>query len=180
MAGPDFAVALADLDKALSSIEAVVDPDRKRAEIADLEQQVAAPDLWDNPDRAQRVTSRLSALQTEVDRVGLQAQLDDLGALVQLGQEEEIKPASPRQQTCSPRCRRRSKSLRYARCYPVSTTSARRLSQSALKPAASTLPTSPPCCYGCTSDGPNAIASQPRYMTPPTRRKRASSPPHSR
>ena len=40
----DFAVALADLDKALSSIEAVVDPDRKRAEIADLEQQVAAPD----------------------------------------------------------------------------------------------------------------------------------------
>ena len=69
VAGPDFAVALADLDKALSSIEAVVDPDRKRAEIADLEQQVAAPDLWDNPDRAQRVTSRLSALQTEVDRV---------------------------------------------------------------------------------------------------------------
>ena len=89
MAGPDFAVALADLDKALSSIEAVVDPDRKRAEIADLEQLVAAPDLWDNPDRAQRVTSRLSALQTEVDRVaGLRAQLDDLGVLVQLGQEE--------------------------------------------------------------------------------------------
>ena len=62
MAGPDFAVALADLDKALSSIEAVVDPDRKRAEIAQLEQQVAAPDLWDSPDNAQRVTTRLSAL----------------------------------------------------------------------------------------------------------------------
>ena len=49
VAGPDFAVALADLDRALSSIEAVVDPDRKRAEIADLEQQVTAPDLWDKP-----------------------------------------------------------------------------------------------------------------------------------
>ena len=117
MAGPDFSAALADLDKALSSIEAVVDLDRMRAEIADLERQVAAPDLWDNPDNAQRVTSRLSALQTEVDRViGLRAQLDDLGVLVQLGQEEEIKPASASQQTCSPRCRRRSKSLRYARC----------------------------------------------------------------
>ncbi|HEY6812888.1 MAG TPA: peptide chain release factor 2, partial [Propionibacteriaceae bacterium] len=57
MAGPDFAVALADLDRALSSIEAVVDPDRKRAEIAELEQQVAAPDLWGKPDNAQRVTS---------------------------------------------------------------------------------------------------------------------------
>ena len=36
MAGPDFAVALANLDKALSSIEAVIDPDRKRVEIAEL------------------------------------------------------------------------------------------------------------------------------------------------
>ena len=89
VAGPDFAVALADLDKSLGSIEAVVDPDRKRAEIAGLEQQVAALDLWDNPDNAQRVTSRLSVLQTEVDRVaGLRAQLGDIGALVELGQEE--------------------------------------------------------------------------------------------
>ena len=89
MAGPDFAVALADLDRSLSSIEAVVDPDRKRAEIAELEQQVAAPDLWDNQDNAQRVTSRLSTLQAEVDRlVGLRAQLEDIGALVELGQEE--------------------------------------------------------------------------------------------
>jgi peptide chain release factor 2 len=89
VAGPDFAVALADLDRSLSSIEVVVDPDRKRAEIAELEQQVAAPDLWDNQDNAQRVTSRLSALQAEVDRVvGLRAQLEDIGALVELGQEE--------------------------------------------------------------------------------------------
>jgi peptide chain release factor 2 len=73
----------------LSSIEAVVDPDRKRTEIAELEQQVAAPDLWDNQDNAQRVTSRLSTLQAEVDRlVGLRAQLEDIGALVELGQEE--------------------------------------------------------------------------------------------
>ena len=89
MAGPDFAVALAELDKALSSIEAVIDPDRKRVEIAELEQQVAAPNLWDKPDHAQRVTSRLSVLQAEVDKVvGLRSQLDDLAVLVELGQEE--------------------------------------------------------------------------------------------
>jgi peptide chain release factor 2 len=89
VAGPDFAVALTDLDKALSSIEAVVDPTRKRAEIAALEQQVSVPNLWDDPDNAQRVTSRLSALQAEVDRVvGLRSQLDDLGVLVELGHEE--------------------------------------------------------------------------------------------
>jgi peptide chain release factor 2 len=81
---------LAELDQALSSIEAVIDPERKRVEIAELETQVAAPDLWNDPDRAQRVTSRLSSLQSEVDRVvGLRSRLDDLGLLVEMGQEEE-------------------------------------------------------------------------------------------
>ena len=90
MAGPDFSVVLAELDQALSSIEAVVDPERKRVEIAELETQVAAPDLWNDPDRAQRVTSRLSSLQSEVDRVvGLRSRLEDLRLLVEMGQEEE-------------------------------------------------------------------------------------------
>jgi len=90
VAGPDFSVVLAELDQALSSIEAVVDPERKRVEIAELETQVAAPDLWNDPDRAQRVTSRLSSLQSEVDRVvGLRSRLEDLRLLVEMGQEEE-------------------------------------------------------------------------------------------
>jgi peptide chain release factor 2 len=94
VAGPDFAAALPELDQALRSIEAVVDPERKRTEIAELEAAVAAPDLWDNPENAQRVTSRLSVLQSEVDRVtGLRSRLDDLGALVELGQEENDAPS---------------------------------------------------------------------------------------
>jgi len=89
VAGPDFAASLADLDKALGSIEAVLDPAGKRAEIAQLEQQVSAPDLWDDPDNAQRVTSRLSALQGELDRVqNLRSRLDDVGVLVELAQDE--------------------------------------------------------------------------------------------
>jgi peptide chain release factor 2 len=89
VAGPDFAAALADLEQALSSIEAVVDPESKRTAISELEAAVAAPDLWDDPENAQRVTSRLSRLQAEVDRVvNLRSRLDDLGVLVELGQEE--------------------------------------------------------------------------------------------
>ncbi|HKH54070.1 MAG TPA: peptide chain release factor 2, partial [Propionibacteriaceae bacterium] len=77
MARPDFSTALAELDKALTSIEAVVDPVKKAQEIAELEKQVSAPDLWDDPDNAQRVTSRLSVAQAEVDRVkGLRSRLD--------------------------------------------------------------------------------------------------------
>ncbi|OYO07612.1 peptide chain release factor 2 [Enemella evansiae] len=85
----DFASSLATLDHSLSSIEKVVDPDSKAEEIADLEQQVAAPDLWDDQENAQRVTSRLSHLQNELNRVSaLRSRLDDLGVLVELGTEE--------------------------------------------------------------------------------------------
>ncbi len=89
MAGPDFPSALAALDKALSSITAVIDPERSEVEIAELSDQVSAPDLWDDPENAQRVTSRLSVLQADLDRVtGLRSRLDDLGILVELAQEE--------------------------------------------------------------------------------------------
>jgi len=89
VAGPDFSASFSALDKALASIEAVLDPDGKRVEIAELEQEVSAPDLWDDVDNAQRVTSRLSALQSEVDRLdSLRSRLDDVGIMVELGQEE--------------------------------------------------------------------------------------------
>ncbi|QIK73248.1 peptide chain release factor 2 [Propioniciclava coleopterorum] len=85
----DFASEISELDRSLTSIEVVVDPEKKRAEIAELSERVAAPDLWDDPDNAQKVTSRLSALNSELDRVGsLRSRLDDLGVLVELAQEE--------------------------------------------------------------------------------------------
>ena len=62
---------------------------REAGEIAGLEEQVSAPDLWDDVDHAQQVTSRLSRLQADVDRrTSLRSRLDDLSVLVELGQEE--------------------------------------------------------------------------------------------
>lgn len=90
VAAQDIQGELSDLDRTLASIEAVVDPAKKLREIAELQEQVAAPDLWDDQANAQRVTSRLSALQAEVDRVkGLRQRLDDIAVLVELGQEED-------------------------------------------------------------------------------------------
>jgi peptide chain release factor 2 len=85
----DYQTEISELDRSLTSIEAVVDPTKKRAEIDALSEAVAAPDLWDDPDNAQKVTSRLSALNAEVARVSsLRSRLDDLGVLVELAQEE--------------------------------------------------------------------------------------------
>jgi peptide chain release factor 2 len=77
------------LDGTLGSIEQVLDLDAMRAEIKDLGEQVAAPDLWDDQANAQRVTGRLSALQAEVDRVSsLRQRLDDTHVLIELADEE--------------------------------------------------------------------------------------------
>jgi peptide chain release factor 2 len=89
VAGTDFPAELSALDKALTSIEAVVDPATKQVEIAALSEEVSAPDLWDDVDNAQRVTSKLSALQSEVDKLAeLRSRLDDLTIMIELAQDE--------------------------------------------------------------------------------------------
>jgi peptide chain release factor 2 len=85
----DYSERIKQLDATLTSIEQVLDLDAMRAEIADLGEQVAAPDLWDDQANAQRVTGRLSTLQAEVERVsGLRSRLDDAEVLVELAKEE--------------------------------------------------------------------------------------------
>jgi hypothetical protein len=89
VAGPDFDNQIKQLQATMHTIEQVLDLDRMRAEIAELGEQVAAPDLWDDQANAQRVTGRLSALQGELERyTGLKARLDDLETLAELASEE--------------------------------------------------------------------------------------------
>ena len=88
VAGPEYETEIKQLRATMSTIGQVLDLDGMRREIADLGEQVAAPDLWDDQDNATRVTGRLSGLQGEVDRFGeLEARIEDLGALVELGVE---------------------------------------------------------------------------------------------
>ncbi len=89
VASPDIPARIKQLDATLTSIEQVLDLDGVRAEIADLAERVAAPDLWDDQANAQRVTGRLSVLQAEVDRVtGMRSRLDDVQIMLDLGTEE--------------------------------------------------------------------------------------------
>jgi peptide chain release factor 2 len=86
---PDVAAELKELSDTLASVEAVTDLDAVRAQIADLEQQAARPDLWDDPESAQKVTSQLSHKQSELRRIEeLRQRLDDLGVLYELAEEE--------------------------------------------------------------------------------------------
>ncbi|GAB3124383.1 peptide chain release factor 2 [Streptomyces calidiresistens] len=89
MAVVDVSEALKSLTTTMESIEAVLDVDKLRAEIAVLEEQAAAPSLWDDPENAQKVTSRLSFLQGQVRRTEeLRSRIDDLAILFELGEAE--------------------------------------------------------------------------------------------
>ncbi len=89
MAGTDFDQEIKQLHATMKTIGQVLDLDTMRSEIADLNEQVAAPGLWDDQDNAARVTGRLSMIQGEFDRFNsLHERIEDLGVLVELGQEE--------------------------------------------------------------------------------------------
>jgi peptide chain release factor 2 len=89
VAGPDFETQIKQLQATMHTIEQVLDVDAMRKEIADLGDQVAAPDLWDDQANAQRVTGRLSTLQGELDRfTSLQSRLDDVTLMIEMAQEE--------------------------------------------------------------------------------------------
>ena len=84
----DLSADIAALRTTFSDIAAVVDLDRLRGEIDALSAEAGAPDLWDDPAKAQQVTSKLSHAQAQLARVGGVAQrLDDLEVLVELANE---------------------------------------------------------------------------------------------
>jgi peptide chain release factor 2 len=85
----DASEELKSLTSTLGSIEVVLDLDKLRAEIAVLEEQAASPSLWDEPEHAQRVTSRLSMLQGQVRKTEeLRGRIDDLEVLFELAESE--------------------------------------------------------------------------------------------
>ncbi len=89
MADQEFSDQVAALDGVLKQIEAVLDPSSMAAEITDLEGRASAPDLWDDPEAAQKVTSRLSYLQQQVRKLtALRQRIDDLPVLLELALDE--------------------------------------------------------------------------------------------
>ncbi len=89
MAATDFAAEIRDLRSTLETIRGVSDPEALRATIAELSEKASQPDLWDDPDAAQKITSALSASQAELDRVQrLGGRIDDLETLVEMATED--------------------------------------------------------------------------------------------
>ena len=85
----DLSAQIAALRTTFDDIRAVVDVPRLEAQIAELSEKAGAPDLWDDTEKAQQVTSELSHRQSELAKItGISRRLDDLEVMVELANEE--------------------------------------------------------------------------------------------
>lgn len=80
---------IARLRATMESVRQVIDMDALAQKISKLEQSAAAPDLWDDQNNAQKVTSSLSRANAERDRiVAMDSRIDDLEVLAEMAAEE--------------------------------------------------------------------------------------------
>ena len=86
----DISEQIASLRSTFADIRSVVGVERLEADIAQLSEQAGVPDLWDDPDAAQKITSALSHRQSELARItSIQSRLDDLEVLVEMANEAD-------------------------------------------------------------------------------------------
>jgi peptide chain release factor 2 len=91
----DLSADIQALRSTFADIKSVVDVDALNAEISRLSEAAGVPDLWDDPEKAQKVTSALSHRQSELARIsGIERRLDDLEVMVELANEMDDEDAA--------------------------------------------------------------------------------------
>jgi len=85
----DFSEDLADVARRVSEAHHYLGIDNARERLTKLEAEASAPELWDVPDRARKVTAELSAVRDDVDLVDdLERRVSDAQTLAELAREE--------------------------------------------------------------------------------------------
>jgi peptide chain release factor 2 len=93
MAVTDPAAEISELSSKLVNVESVLDPASMRREADKLREQAADPRLWDDQERAQAVTRRLSYLEGELNRLErLHSRLADTKVMFELAASENDEP----------------------------------------------------------------------------------------
>ena len=94
MAAREYELEVEKLSTTLAAIEAVLNLPKLNAEAIELEAEASAPNLWDDPEKAQMVTSKLSRVQVVITRVTtIRRRLDDVPILIELARDEKDEKA---------------------------------------------------------------------------------------
>lgn len=84
----DLSADIQALRTTFANIREVVNPDGLREKIAALEERAADPELWNDQDNAQKVTSALSHAKAQLGKIEkAQGRIDDLEVMVELAVE---------------------------------------------------------------------------------------------
>jgi peptide chain release factor 2 len=95
MAARDYQEEIGKVDLTLKSIEQVLNLPKLIQTAADLEKQASVPNLWDDPQAAQVITSKLSRAQATINKINsIRSRLNDLPVMVELSASESDKAAA--------------------------------------------------------------------------------------
>ncbi|MBV6716770.1 MULTISPECIES: peptide chain release factor 2 [Paenibacillus] len=89
MLEPEVKQDLREIAKRLTELRGSLDLDHKLEEIGDYEVKMAAPDFWDDNEKAQKIIGELNAIKSVVDQFqALNNEYEDLDVMAQLADEE--------------------------------------------------------------------------------------------
>lgn len=84
-----YSQQLSALNEELAQLSKALGLDALREELRELEQEIAAPDAWDNIDKAQKVNARIKSLSGKIGGFeALLAKAEDVAAMIELSSEE--------------------------------------------------------------------------------------------
>lgn len=86
----DIQKRLGDLKEEFAKIWQQLDIDMRLFEMSTLEDEVAVPEIWNNPEEARLKTTKLANLHDELDEwLLLKTQLEDISGLIELSADDE-------------------------------------------------------------------------------------------
>ncbi|MGG6313253.1 peptide chain release factor 2 [Paenibacillus macerans] len=89
MIDPNVKQDMREIAKKLSNLRGSLDLDLKQEMIANYEEKMAAPDFWDDNDKAQSLIAEMNAVKSSVDQyMALQGEYDELEMMAELADEE--------------------------------------------------------------------------------------------
>ncbi|WP_120463727.1 peptide chain release factor 2 [Paenibacillus aceti] len=89
MIDPSVKHDMKEMAARLTNLRGSLDLDLKREMIANYEEKMAAPDFWDDNDKAQALINEMNAVKSSVDQYNaLQQEYDDIVVMAELAEEE--------------------------------------------------------------------------------------------
>ncbi|WP_243896073.1 peptide chain release factor 2 [Paenibacillus sp. F411] len=89
MIDPSIKQDLREISKKLTNLRGSLDLDLKQELIENFEEKMAAPDFWDDNEKAQGVIAEMNAVKSSVDKYEkLQQDYDDMVVMIELADEE--------------------------------------------------------------------------------------------